>query len=396
MKRRRIMKKAFAMLVTAAAALVIGAFSAAAADVNLDTKTAYKDDNAVSFNINSNKLSASRFTDSTSIEVGCTGFEGDTCPAKLKLSYWKASEANDNYGEPASVEVEMKEYKDGKAVFAYEDIKNALGETDPTLVYSMDVVVADKNASIGSFDAKNVLSNNEAADQGILHTVWVHAKSPQESSNWGQSMTIEVDQFDVSYMTPESKALVLFTSDAAEDVSASPVEFILQSIDDNVSPKAKNSTVWAKVRPITYGNTFAVFAYDDMVNSYGTDDFTCVSTVHVGDTGKNTIAASDLFVFNCKNLHVDEPKPVEESSAAPDESQAAVTTAAPTESAPATVTEAAAATEADKSSTGNSIIFIIIGVVAGVGIAVAALFIILGRKSKETYDISKHRYVKKK
>lgn len=391
------MKKAFAMLMGAAAALVMGAFSAAASDMTLDTKSVSKDENGISFTINSNKLAASSFTDKTTLTVGC----GDSkeCPVKFTLSYWNtASEANNGIGEPATVEVAAKEYKDGKAVFTYEDIKAALGDTDLSLVYSMSVVSDNKDLKLDSFEAKDVYTAKEAAEKGLLHAIWIHAKTPKESSNWGQSMTVEVDQFDVSSMTSDSRAIALFTSDAPENVTSSPVEFILQSIDDHVSPKAKNGTVWGKVSATEFGNSFAMFLYENMVNSYGTEDFSCVSTVHVGDTGKNTVACTDLFILNCVTLAPYEPeKPADSSSEAPT-TTAAVTAAAPAEtSAPTeTVTSASSASSEDGSSSSKIIIFIVIGIVAGVGLAVAVLFIILGRKSKETYDVNRHRFIKKK
>ena len=41
-------------------------------------------------------------------------------------------------------------------------------------------------------------------------------------------------------------------------------------------------------------------------------------------------------------------------------------------------------------------IFIVIGVVSGIVIAIVALYVFLGKKSKETYDVNSHKFVNKK
>ncbi|MBR4554704.1 MAG: hypothetical protein IKO27_03825 [Ruminococcus sp.] len=395
------MRKTLSMLMGAAAALILGMFSASAEDVSLDTKKAVKASNDVSFTVNSNALSVSRFTSDTKITVSCTADDGEGSPVKLVLDYWdNSSEANGKKGEPAKVEVAAKEYSDGKAVFTYEDITAALGETDPVLVYAIDVsAVEGRTATCTGFDAAGVLSVKEAAEQGILHTTWVHAKNPKESEKWSQSIIVGVDQFDVSTMTDKSALIAFYDSDVDENIDTSPVEFILQSTDDKVSPKAKNGTVWAKVAPVVFNNRFAYFEYADMVDAYGTDDFKCVSTVYIGDTAKGKITCTDLFIFNCKTLMPEEPEPESSSEA---ETTTTTTTTAAAESQPEeTVTSAAAATENESSgdkteSVGNSIVFVIIGIVAGVVIAVVVVFIILSRKSGKTYDVNRHRFVKKK
>ncbi|MBQ6633411.1 MAG: hypothetical protein IJH80_04435 [Ruminococcus sp.] len=72
------------------------------------------------------------------------------------------------------------------------------------------------------------------------------------------------------------------------------------------------------------------------------------------------------------------------------------TTTKPAESA-ADQTSAAAAssTGESSSSTGNNIVLIIIGVVGGLVLAGVLVFILLGRKSKEAYNVNRHRFIKK-
>ena len=398
------MKKAWTMLLGAAAAIALSVFSAAAADVDLDIRSAVEAD-GVSFTVNSNKLAASQFTDSTVLTVACTGAEGDQSPVKLVLNYWNSnSEANENIGEPASVEVAAKEFKDGSAVFTYAELSAALGEIDPVSVYSIDVASVGGTVKCTGFRAENIVAEGEMAEKGLLRTTWVHAKNPKASKNWSQSITIGVDQFDISSMTPDSFIVTMFESDLPEGSTAAPVEFIVQSTDDHISPKAKNSTVWGKVSPVLFNGHFAFFSYDDIVEAYGTDDFSCVTTVYVGDTDKAEIAVTDVFAFKCKSLAQPEPEQPAESQPAEDSSskqEPVTTSAAVTEASSAAESAAAAVSSADTSSDsgssmGNSVIFIVIGVVAGIAIAGVVLYIILGRKSSETYDVNRHRFVKNK
>ena len=131
------MKKALAMLMGAVAAMTFSVFSAAAADVEIDAKTAVETSDGVSFTVKSNKLAASQLKEDSTITVTCDGAEGDESPAKLVLDYWDAaSSENLNIGEPASVEVAASEYSDGKAVFTYADIKAALGEPERLVAYN--------------------------------------------------------------------------------------------------------------------------------------------------------------------------------------------------------------------------------------------------------------------
>ena len=390
------MKKALSMLIGSVAAFVIGTVSAAAADVSLDTKTAVESADGVSFSVNSNSLSASQFTADTTLTVSCDAADADSCPIKLVLNYW-GSPSPDNFsvGQPTSAEVNASDYKDGKAVYNYSDITDALGDAELSSVYSIEVVSAGSAVTCTGFDASNVYSQAELAEKQILHTVCVHPNNPKPSQNWGQSLTVGVDQLDISSLTPDSIVVAVFDFESEEEIYNSPVEFILQSTDDNVSPKAKNGTVWGKVPASYFAGKYAYFEYADIVDAYGTDDFSCVSTLYVGDTGMGTVTCTDLFALKCKTLAPDEPETPEVTDESSKE-EAFTTTTKPAESA-ADQTSAAAAssTGESSSSTGNNIVLIIIGVVGGLVLAGVLVFILLGRKSKEAYDVNRHKFIKK-
>ena len=396
------MKKAFSVLIGAAAALVLGTFSSAAEDISIEPKFAAETADGVSFSINSNKFAASQLKEGSVLNVSCTGGEGEECPFKLLVGYWNSdSEANQEMGEPASAEVPASEYKDGTATYKYEDIVSALKGADLSDAYSFDIAAAGTEIVCTGFEAKDVYSAAEAAEKELLHAVHVHEDNPVTSQNWGQSMNIGVDLFDTSTLTPKSVAMAIFESELTGDVVNPPVELIFQSTDDKVSPKAKNGTVWAKIRADLFDASFAFFRYKNMVSAYGTEDFSCVSTVYVGDTGLSKITCTDFYVLKCKTLAPAVVEQPEESSAA--EAEVTTTTAA-AESKEETVTSGAAVskaeTEANTSSAAEdsfskSIIFIIIGVAAGVILAVVVVIIILNKKAGEAYDVNKHKFIKK-
>lgn len=233
-------------------------------------------------------------------------------------------------------------------------------------------------------------------ENDILYANWVHPRKPKETDNWGQSVSIGVDQFDTSTMTDKTWVIAQFESDLAENIPNAPVEFILQSTDDTISPKAKNGTVWGKVSPVLYNENFALFDYADMVDAYGTDDMSCVSIVYVGDTGNGKIKCTDLYALRCKVLKSDIPaEPV--TSEVPAEESTVEDSAAVSSSAEVSAADATDSSNADneKGSVRNNLVLIIIGAVAGIAVAGLILYIVLGRKSRETYDVNSHKFIKK-
>lgn len=405
-KKERNMKKAISVLLGTAAAIVLGAFSAAAENIEIPATLAEETSDGISFSISSNKLAASQLKEDSKITVSFTGGEGTESPVKLVLDIWDREKKDDfKFGELVTAEVKASECSDGKAVFTYSDIKTALGEAEPSAVVAMDVAAAGGAAvTCTGVEAENVYSYAEMAGNDISRSLHVHARKPVASENWGQTLTVGVDQFDTSTLTKGSWVIAYFEADTDQELTASPVELILQSTDDKVSPKAKNGTVWAKVAPAMFNNSYAVFDYLSIVDSYGTDDFSCVSTVYVGDTGRCAVTCTDLYVLNIKTIAPEQPEePVVSEKADESSKQEAVTTTTAADSSKESASEAAAAvssasssTAEESSSVSNNIIFIVIGVVAGVVLAVAVIYIVLGRKTKKQYDVYRHRYIKKK
>lgn len=117
----------------------------------------------------------------------------------------------------------------------------------------------------------------------------------QSNGKWGQSFredTPEQDNpnfiynFDPLTLTKNSRIIAEYKLEGEAKADESPVELIWQTWDNG--PQTPNPDVkdqWNKVLPFSYSNTSAVFAYEDIVEAFGTDDFSTVYAVHIGDAG---------------------------------------------------------------------------------------------------------------
>ena len=393
------MKKTLSVITAVIAAAAASTFAAFAGDVELDTKKAVETDKGVTFTADSNQLAASQFTEDTIINVACSVTDGSDSPVKLVLGYWdKSDDTEFDFGSPATVEVKASEFNDGTAVFTYDDITEALGDTDLSAVFAIDVTADGETVTCTGFNATNVLSAQEMVDGDIRRTIRVHPKKPLTSQDWGQSLSVGVDKFDVSSMAEDSFVIAVFESELDKDVASAPVEFIMQSTDDTVSPKAKNNTVWGKVAPVLFNNKYALFDFTTMEDAYGTDDFSCVSTVYIGDTGKSPITCTDLYALDIRTLVSEEPEETADSEVTNDsevtaDSDNSAVTTKPADTAAASTDKDSSSDEKDEE--GSNFKLIVIGIIAGVVVAAGVIFLILGRKSRKTYDVNKHRYVKK-
>lgn len=116
-----------------------------------------------------------------------------------------------------------------------------------------------------------------------------------ESRSWGQTYkqftALFVDQnqdhsnnFNPLWMTPESEVYIEYeyTGDL-EQQSGSPIELIWQTWKvNNELPENVNAT-WNQVQPYEFDDHSAAFSYADIVAVYGTDDFSSVYGINLGD-----------------------------------------------------------------------------------------------------------------
>lgn len=113
------------------------------------------------------------------------------------------------------------------------------------------------------------------------------------NGSWNQSISLDKTDFDCSCITPDTIVKVEFELGAPCSKENAPVELILQNY-------TSNPNIWAKIAPFEYDydKKSASFDYKSMVSSYGSDDFSTVDCLHIGDRGVY-IKVTRLTITNC-------------------------------------------------------------------------------------------------
>lgn len=228
---------------------------------------------------------------------------------------------------------------------------------------------------------KTVLSAAILCLTAVIMSVCVSAETEDvelpttiaKSSNgtWGQSITFQKTSFDCSRFTPDTVINVEFELDGEWTGNGAPVELILQNFS------TADPQIWAKVEPFEYDETTASFQYEDMVAAYGSDDFSGVDNMCLGDCGI-VMKATKFVVTNCEKVEITT------TEATTTEAVTESTTAAETTAAETTAETAAAETEAPSESGGGSIPIIPI-VIITVVVAVAIVVVIIIVKNKRRF-----------
>lgn len=124
--------------------------------------------------------------------------------------------------------------------------------------------------------------------------------------NWGQTfkeMTPQggdinnANNFDPCCMTEDSVIIAEFEISDDVFVIAPPAELIWQTWAGPFEPDPDVKTDWNKISAFEYTKNTAKFAYKDIVDAYGTNDFTTVYALYIGDTG-DSIKLTGLTVTN--------------------------------------------------------------------------------------------------
>jgi hypothetical protein len=224
------------------------------------------------------------------------------------------------------------------------------------------------------------------------------------NGRWGQSFkeftarsgTLpEGEGFDPYNMTPDSEVQVEFILDGEAPADTAPVELIWQSWDNGPVEKDPDvNTNWNKVAPYEYDSKSAVFSYKDIVSAYGTDNFTNVYAINIGDTGvplkvtslkiTNVHPAGDAEETTAAETTTAQTEPETEAAAVEEttaeevsEAETTVTTKAKKETAPketrvtrdraAEAERIAANAPKDTGSVAAVVIIVILVIVLGVG-----------------------------
>lgn len=198
------------------------------------------------------------------------------------------------------------------------------------------------------------------------------AKAVQTNGMWEQSITYSNSDINPAGITPDSVFEVQYELDGDE---ALPNQYQVELIFQNYTADPQ---IWAQVVPYEYDETHALFDYDAMVLAYGSDDFSTVNNICIGDRGVK------MIVTYVKITNYDPP--VKETAATTAETEAetaAEITEAPAETAAAETT--AANTGTPEASSGNSVVLIIIIIAAVVVVTVVVVIIIVTKKNKKRF-----------
>lgn len=101
--------------------------------------------------------------------------------------------------------------------------------------------------------------------------------SPKE---WGQAVTYYIQEhtnagIKLTDLKEGSKIIVEYSVNGEDN--GNDIELIFQTWTDEVR--------WKQIQPAENSDGTAFFLYDDMVSTYGSDDFSTVEAVNVGDRG---------------------------------------------------------------------------------------------------------------
>lgn len=198
------------------------------------------------------------------------------------------------------------------------------------------------------------------------------SRAVQTNGAWGQSVTYSNAEINPMGITPDTVIEVQYELDGDEALPGQhQVELILQNY-------TADPQIWAQVVPYEYDETHALFDYDAMVLAYGSDDFSEVGNICIGDRGVK------MTVTYVKVTNYDPPARETAATTAETEAEtAAEITEAPAETAAAETT--AANTGTPEASSGNSVVVIIIIIAAVVVAAVVVVVIIVAKKNKKRF-----------
>lgn len=125
-------------------------------------------------------------------------------------------------------------------------------------------------------------------------------ESTASNGSWGQSVKYltsrnadQPDAFDPCTMTEDSVVAVTYESDLDDDENH--IELIWQTWGDHTTAVAGD---WNKIAPATASKGYSEFTYEDIAAAYGTDDFSEVYAICVGDTGDTPITVTSIVVTN--------------------------------------------------------------------------------------------------
>lgn len=198
------------------------------------------------------------------------------------------------------------------------------------------------------------------------------SRAIQTNGAWGQSVTYTNAQINPMGITPDTVIEVQYELEGDEALPGQyQVELILQNY-------TADPQIWAQVVPYEYDDTHAFFDYDGMVLAYGSDDFSEVGNICIGDRGVK------MTVTYVKITNYDPPAKETVTEAETEAETEVEITEAETEAPAETAAETTAASTPTADS-GNNVVLIIIIIAAVVVVAVVVVVIIVTKKNKKRF-----------
>lgn len=210
-----------------------------------------------------------------------------------------------------------------------------------------------------SFISAAVMTAALSAEVLALSDHEIEITTANTVSSW-ENVPVTMDHYDATKFTEQTEVIVTYSYTTVNEEGECPIELIVQSWSNPDTPMVNASGgVWAKVAPISWDDTTAVFGYADMVAAYGTSDLTGVDAINIGATADSTITVTKLKFTNCdKNFYV-------------------------------------SMTDAERAEMyKNLLIIVLASALAIIVIIIVVFMIILKRKTEYAYDAATGKYVK--
>lgn len=227
-----------------------------------------------------------------------------------------------------------------------------------------------------------------AAEDDIL----VFEGEGKSNGSWGQAYNLNIrsDEKNAQLMlmlNENSKVYVDFELEGTPTINTQGIEFILQKWE-----KEGGDQIWAQTPPSDITDGVATFDYAAMVDAYGSDDFSTVDQIFMGDTGAVLTVTKVVFDINGDGVNGDtvdipdvggstnenEDSAEETTTAAEDEKEEETTTKKTDDKDKADDTSEEA--EEESGSVGTIVIIVVIAVVV-----IAAVVVVLVLKNRKKY-----------
>lgn len=193
----------------------------------------------------------------------------------------------------------------------------------------------------------------------------------ETSGSWGQSITFSNSDINPRGIGPDTTIEVEYELSGEQSL---PNQYQVELIFQNY---AADPQIWAQVVPSEYDDTHAVFDYEAMVLAYGSDDFSTVNNICIGDRGVK------MKVTYVKVTNYDPPVP--ETTVTEETTQDSAEEAGETEAPASEATSATTEASADEPAETNNVVLFIIIIGAVVLVAAIVVIVVVSKANKKRF-----------